>query len=80
MLPIGQQALLRGPDRWSAFRDMAVAADAGGLDSVWCADHLLFRDDERDGIDGIHEAWTVLSAVAAITMPISSADNPRPWR
>ena len=67
MLPIGQQALLRGPDRWSAFRDMALAADAGGLDSVWCADHLLFRGDDRDGTDGIHEAWTVLSAVAAIT-------------
>jgi probable F420-dependent oxidoreductase len=71
MLPIGQQELLRGPDRWSLFRDMALAAEDGGLDSVWCADHVLFRhDDDGEGsraTDGIHEAWTVLSAVAAIT-------------
>ena len=70
MLPIGQQELLVGPDRWSLFRDMALAAEASGLDSVWCADHLLFRHDEDVGArctDGIHEAWTVLSAVAAIT-------------
>jgi probable F420-dependent oxidoreductase len=67
MLPIGQQDLLRGPDRWSTLRDMAIAADTGGLDSVWCADHLLFRDADGDETDGIHEAWTVLSAVAALT-------------
>ena len=68
MLPIGQQELLAGSDKWSLFRDMTLAAEASGLDSVWCADHLLFRHDEDGaGIDGIHEAWTVLSAVAAIT-------------
>jgi probable F420-dependent oxidoreductase len=73
MLPIGQQELLAGPDRWSLFRDMALAAEASGLDSVWCADHLLFRHDETTepgGTDGIHEAWTVLSAVAAITQRV----------
>jgi probable F420-dependent oxidoreductase len=70
MLPIGQQELLVGPDRWSLFRDMALAAEASGLDSIWCPDHLLFRHDEAaepGGTDGIHEAWTVLTAVAAIT-------------
>jgi probable F420-dependent oxidoreductase len=67
MLPIGQQELLRGPDRWSIFRDMALAAEAGGLDSVWCADHLLFRHGDNEPTNGIHEAWTVLTAVAAIT-------------
>jgi probable F420-dependent oxidoreductase len=67
MLPIGQGELLRGPDRWSLFREMALAAEAGGLDSVWCADHLLIRRDESNETGGIHEAWTILSAVAAIT-------------
>jgi probable F420-dependent oxidoreductase len=70
MLPIGQQELLQGPDRWSLFRDMTLAAEAGGLDSVWCADHLLFRNGESAETDGIHEAWTVLSAVAAITQRV----------
>ena len=27
MLPIGQQELLIGPDRWSLFRDQALAAE-----------------------------------------------------
>jgi alkanesulfonate monooxygenase SsuD/methylene tetrahydromethanopterin reductase-like flavin-dependent oxidoreductase (luciferase family) len=68
MLPIGQQELLTGPDRWSLFRDMAIAAEESGLDSVWCADHLLYRDEETPGTtEAIHEAWTVLTAVAAIT-------------
>src|SRR5918994_4017153 len=70
MLPIGQQELLAGPGRWSLFREVTLAAEASGLDSVWCADHLLFRNDvtaEPGGTDGIHEAWTVLSAVAALT-------------
>ncbi len=67
MLPIGQQELLAGPDRWSRLRDLALAAESSGLDSVWCADHLLFRPGDEDETDGIHEAWTVLTAVAAIT-------------
>ena len=61
MLPLGA-------DETSGFADlraMALAAEASGLDSVWGADHLIFRDDE--GTFGIHESWTVLTAVAAIT-------------
>jgi probable F420-dependent oxidoreductase len=47
-------------------RAMALAAEATGLDSVWGADHLVFRDREG-AVFGIHECWTVLTAVAAIT-------------
>ena len=46
-------------------REMALAAEEGGLDSVWGADHLIFREDGTT--TGIHESWTVLTAVAAIT-------------
>lgn len=68
MLPIGQQELLAGPGRWSLFRDMTIVAEQSGLDSVWWPDHLLFRDQETAGqTHGLHEAWTVLTAVAAIT-------------
>jgi probable F420-dependent oxidoreductase len=55
-------------DETSGFADlraMALEAEASGLDSVWGADHLIFRDDE--GTFGIHESWTVLTAIAAIT-------------
>ena len=70
MLPIGEQELLRAGGSWDLFRAMAVTADTSGLDSVWCADHLLFRQgapDEHGATHGIHEAWTILAAVAAIT-------------
>jgi probable F420-dependent oxidoreductase len=50
---------------FGVLRAMALEAEASGLDSVWGADHLIFRDEE--GTSGIHECWTVLTAVAAIT-------------
>jgi alkanesulfonate monooxygenase SsuD/methylene tetrahydromethanopterin reductase-like flavin-dependent oxidoreductase (luciferase family) len=66
MLPLGQNDALGRPLPWAQLRDMAIAADEGGLDSVWGADHLIFRS--RDGeTSGIHECWTVLTAVAAVT-------------
>jgi alkanesulfonate monooxygenase SsuD/methylene tetrahydromethanopterin reductase-like flavin-dependent oxidoreductase (luciferase family) len=46
-------------------RALAVAAEEGGLDSVWGADHLIFREDGET--HGIHECWTVLTALAAVT-------------
>jgi FMNH2-dependent dimethyl sulfone monooxygenase len=45
---------------------MAEAAEQSGLDSVWLADHFLYK--APDGTTyGMHEAWTLLSAVAAVT-------------
>ncbi len=50
---------------WATLRDMALAAEETGLDSVFGADHLIFRPDGRT--EGIHESWTLLTAVAALT-------------
>jgi probable F420-dependent oxidoreductase len=61
MLPLGADET-RGFDE---LREMALAAEAGGLDSVWGADHLIIRMDGETS--GIHESWTVLTAVAAMT-------------
>jgi probable F420-dependent oxidoreductase len=55
-------------DETNGFADlkaMALAAEDGGLDSVWGADHLIFREDGET--IGIHESWTILTAVAAVT-------------
>ena len=46
-------------------RAMALAAEEYGLDSVWGADHLIFR--EGGDTTGIHESWTLLTAIAAMT-------------
>jgi len=54
-----------GTPSWAEIRDLARQAEAGGADSVWVYDHLLFRLDGE--ATGIHEAWTLLTAVAAVT-------------
>ncbi len=51
--------------RWPQIRATALAAEAAGLDSVWVYDHLLFRFD--GSTEGIHESWTLLAALAAVT-------------
>ncbi|MBW3663336.1 MAG: LLM class flavin-dependent oxidoreductase [Actinobacteria bacterium] len=48
---------------WDQARRFARHAEDGGFDSVWVADHLLGLPPEK----GILEAWTVMSAVAAVT-------------
>ncbi len=61
MLPLAQGET----DGWTTLRPMALAAEEHGLDSVWGADHLIYRTDGET--EGIHECWTLLTAVAAIT-------------
>ncbi|HEX5039135.1 MAG TPA: LLM class flavin-dependent oxidoreductase [Candidatus Limnocylindria bacterium] len=61
MLPLAEDET----SGYSVLREMAVAAEEGGLDSVWGADHLIFRDEGETV--GIHESWTLLTAVAAVT-------------
>lgn len=65
MLPIGEQEKSGRVLPWSELREQVLAAEESGLDSIWAADHLLFREDGASS--GIHECWTILAAVAAIT-------------
>ena len=58
-----------GGSRWPRIRDLARLAEAGGMDSLWVYDHLIFRLPGEPE-DGIHEAWTVLTAVAAVTVRV----------
>ncbi len=67
MLPIGEEKALGRPPTFEHLTAMTLAAESGGLDSVWCADHVLFRSEGDDHTRGIHEAWTLLSALAAVT-------------
>jgi probable F420-dependent oxidoreductase len=52
--------------RWPEYVAMARAAEAAGFDSIWIGDHLLYRGDGRPE-RGPWEAWTMLSALAAVT-------------
>ena len=51
---------------WSEISALARLAEDGGADSLWVSDHFLYRPG--DGTEaGYHEAWTLLSALAATT-------------
>ncbi|HEX6867587.1 MAG TPA: LLM class flavin-dependent oxidoreductase [Candidatus Limnocylindrales bacterium] len=55
--------------RWAELLDMARAIEDLGFDSVWVGEHLLYRWPDRPP-RGPWEAWTLLSAVAAVTTRI----------
>jgi alkanesulfonate monooxygenase SsuD/methylene tetrahydromethanopterin reductase-like flavin-dependent oxidoreductase (luciferase family) len=46
---------------------VARAAEAIGLDSVWAYDHFFSNMPDVPPRNPVHEAWTVVSAVAAVT-------------
>jgi alkanesulfonate monooxygenase SsuD/methylene tetrahydromethanopterin reductase-like flavin-dependent oxidoreductase (luciferase family) len=52
--------------RWPEAREIAVAAEEAGFDSVWLGDHMLYRGDERSE-RGPWDVWTQLAALAAST-------------
>jgi F420-dependent oxidoreductase-like protein len=49
---------------WSLAREVAHAADEAGFDSVWAVDHMVGIPLEDDAI---FEAWTEITAIAALT-------------
>ena len=51
---------------WPVTRSFARTAEELGLDSVWMFDHFFYRPTVGP-IQGQHEAWTIVSAVAAVT-------------
>lgn len=51
---------------WAEISDMARRAEDGGADSVWVADHFLYRPGDGSEV-GYHEAWTLVAALAATT-------------
>jgi alkanesulfonate monooxygenase SsuD/methylene tetrahydromethanopterin reductase-like flavin-dependent oxidoreductase (luciferase family) len=64
MLALGEDDSLVHTLSWDRLRSMVLAAEAAGLDSIWGADHLVYHGDR---VEGFHESWTLLSAIAAIT-------------
>jgi probable F420-dependent oxidoreductase len=65
VLPIAEDDGPSGMPTYADIRAIARAAEDEGLDSVWVYDHLLFRSDGET--TGIHECWTILSAIAEAT-------------
>jgi probable F420-dependent oxidoreductase len=67
MLPMSAQDGDGGT--WAEISALARHAEAGGIDSLWLSDHFVYRSP--DGSEaGSHEAWTLLSALAAVTVRV----------
>ena len=50
---------------WAEIEPLVRMAEDGGADSLWIADHFLYRDEKVE--IGLQEAFTILTAVAAVT-------------
>jgi probable F420-dependent oxidoreductase len=51
---------------WTEIRSFAEATEALGFDSVWMCDHF-FGFEQAGAVQGIHEAWAIVTAVGAVT-------------
>ncbi len=51
---------------WGDLQAMAQLAEELGFDSIWNADHLIYRFPGRE-VQGPWESWSLLAALAAVT-------------
>lgn len=66
----GERTLNGQRVRFNNIKELAVAAEAVGLDSFWLPDHLVYRPHEPDQL-GCWELFTFLSALASSTTTIA---------
>jgi alkanesulfonate monooxygenase SsuD/methylene tetrahydromethanopterin reductase-like flavin-dependent oxidoreductase (luciferase family) len=69
-----------GTARWRDLNDIARTAEDVGLDSLWIADHLLYRFPGMTF--GTWECWSLVSALAATTdrVELGTIVTVLPWR
>lgn len=65
-LPNGDGKMSPGIHRWSDVLRLAQKTEAAGLDSVWVADHMIFKL-HGEPTEGRWECWQMLAAIAAST-------------
>lgn len=66
-IPNGDGYMSGSINRWSDVLAMAAAAEAAGFDSVWVADHLIFRFADDEESQSRWECWSLLAGLAVAT-------------
>jgi len=66
ILPDTEREMGGGTARWRDLAEMARLAEELGFDSIWNADHLIYRFPNRDE-QGPWECWSILAALAVVT-------------
>jgi alkanesulfonate monooxygenase SsuD/methylene tetrahydromethanopterin reductase-like flavin-dependent oxidoreductase (luciferase family) len=82
ILPLGEDTDLGRAPTWEEIRSLAEQSEAAGLDSVWVYDHLLYRFPSHPATVGVHECWSILSALASATsrVELGTLVMPTGWR
>jgi alkanesulfonate monooxygenase SsuD/methylene tetrahydromethanopterin reductase-like flavin-dependent oxidoreductase (luciferase family) len=70
VLPLAESSLQGRTPGFQDLRTLATVAEQVGLDSLWLADHLIYRFPNQDEM-APWEAFTMLSALAAVTTRIT---------
>jgi probable F420-dependent oxidoreductase len=65
-LPDTEREMGGATARWTDLAAMARQAEDAGFDSLWVADHLIYRFEGKDP-QGPWECWSNLAALAAVT-------------
>lgn len=66
ILPDTEREMGGATASWTDLRQLAQQAEALGFDSLWNADHLIYRFAGRE-VQGPWECWSVMAALAAVT-------------
>jgi alkanesulfonate monooxygenase SsuD/methylene tetrahydromethanopterin reductase-like flavin-dependent oxidoreductase (luciferase family) len=69
MLPVSAMSSPGVPQPYAEIRELALAAESGGLDTIWVYDHLLDEGPEK-AAESPWEAWTVLTGLAEATSTV----------
>lgn len=66
ILPDTEREMGGATARWNDLAGMARLAEDLGFDSLWNADHLIYRTPGED-VQGPWECWSIIAALAAVT-------------
>ena len=59
-----------GSRSWAEIRDIAQVAEGLGFDSLWAADHFIYKLENDEPPKGCWECWSLISALAACTKSV----------
>ncbi|HEX5164939.1 MAG TPA: LLM class flavin-dependent oxidoreductase, partial [Thermomicrobiales bacterium] len=81
LLPHLEGSYLGGTARWADLAAMAKTAEDVGFDSLWVADHLLYRFPDVPEF-GVWECWSLMAGLAAVTnrVELGTIVSVTPWR
>src|SRR5919106_1063486 len=66
ILPDTEREMGGATARWRDLAAMARMAEELGFDSLWNADHLIYRFPDKE-VQGPWECWSIIAALAAVT-------------